>query len=59
MPPKDAEGSNGLMRFVRRNQLVVFIVLAYALSWWAWVWYRLDPEMLMHPSCPLARSWRR
>lgn len=29
--------------FARRHQLVLFFALAYAFSWWAWIWYRLDP----------------
>ena len=53
MPPKDTESSNGLIRFVRQNQLVVFVVLAYALSWWAWIWYRLDPGNVDAPILPI------
>ena len=32
-----------LTAFARRHQLVLFFVLAYAFSWWAWIWYRVDP----------------
>ena len=28
-------------------------ILAYALSWWAWVWYRLDPENVGAPILPM------
>jgi uncharacterized protein len=30
--------------FVERHALAVFIVLAYALSWWPWVWTIASPE---------------
>jgi hypothetical protein len=53
MPSNDTEGSNGLIRFVRQNQLVVFVVLAYALSWWAWIWYRIDPVTVDAPILPI------
>lgn len=36
-----------LTAFARRHQLSMFFVLAYALSWWAWVWYRLDPTQIV------------
>ena len=36
---KDSEVSGGLIAWIRRNQLVVFVALAYLLSWWAWIWY--------------------
>jgi membrane protease YdiL (CAAX protease family) len=53
MPPQVIESSNGLVRCVRRNQLLVFVVLAYALSWWAWIWYRLDPVTVDAPILPI------
>lgn len=53
MPPKETESANGLIRFVRRNQLAVFVGLAYALSWWAWIWYRLDPGNVDAPILPI------
>jgi len=37
----------------RRHQLVLFFVLAYAFSWWAWVWYRLDPGNVDAPILPV------
>lgn len=45
--------SEGLVAFVRRNQLSVFVILAYALSWWAWIWYRLDPGNVDAPILPI------
>ena len=53
MPIQDTKSSNGLIRFVRQNQLAVFVVLAYALSWWAWIWYRLDPVNVDAPILPI------
>jgi uncharacterized protein len=45
--------SEGFVAFVRRNQLTVFVILAYALSWWAWIWYRLDPGNVDAPILPI------
>jgi len=42
-----------LVSFARTHQLSAFFVLAYALSWWAWVWYRLDPAHADAPILPL------
>ena len=42
-----------LSAFARRHQLVLFFALAYALSWWAWVWYRLDPGHVDAPILPI------
>jgi hypothetical protein len=53
MPPNDTEGSNGLIQFVRRNQFAVFVILADALSWWAWIWYRLDSGNVDAPILPI------
>jgi membrane protease YdiL (CAAX protease family) len=39
--------------FARRHQLVLFFALAYAFSWWAWIWYRLDPVGADAPILPL------
>jgi membrane protease YdiL (CAAX protease family) len=39
--------------FARRHQLVLFFALAYAFSWWAWIWYRLDPINADAPILPL------
>ncbi|HWM58681.1 MAG TPA: hypothetical protein VNO83_12655, partial [Pseudonocardia sp.] len=44
---------SGLVVLARRHQLVLFFVLAYALSWWAWVWYRLDPGNVDAPILPV------
>jgi uncharacterized protein len=43
----------GLIAFARRHQLALFFVLAYAFSWWAWVWYRLDPANVDAPILPI------
>jgi len=40
---------DGFVAWVQRHELVAFLVLAYALSWWAWVWYRADPENVGAP----------
>jgi CAAX protease family protein len=49
-----ATGSQGgFVGFIRRNQIPAFVILAYALSWWAWVWYRLDPENVGAPILPM------
>jgi membrane protease YdiL (CAAX protease family) len=45
--------SKPVVAFVRHHQLAVFVVLAYALSWWAWIWYRLDPENVDAPILPV------
>ena len=45
--------NGGPVAFVRRHQLAVFVVLAYALSWWAWIWYRLDSENVGAPILPM------
>ncbi len=29
--------------WIRRHPLIAFFALAYALSWWPWLWTRLDP----------------
>lgn len=42
-----------LTSFARRHQLALFFVLAYALSWWAWVWYQLDPGNVDAPILPV------
>lgn len=39
--------------FARRHQLVLFFALAYAFSWWAWIWYRLDPGHVDAPILPI------
>ena len=45
--------NRGPAAFVRRHQLAAFVVLAYALSWWAWIWYRLDRENVGAPILPV------
>ncbi|GLS22243.1 CAAX amino protease [Labrys miyagiensis] len=42
-----------LASFTRTHQLLAFFVFAYAFSWWAWVWYRLDPGHADAPILPL------
>ncbi len=41
-----------LIGLARRHPLVGFFVLAYALSWWPWLWYRLDPQAMDGPILP-------
>ena len=53
MTPESGSSAGGIAGFVRRNQIGVFVALAYALSWWAWVWYRLDPENVGAPILPI------
>jgi membrane protease YdiL (CAAX protease family) len=42
----------GLVGLARRHQLVAFFALAYLLSWWAWLWYRLQPGVVDAPILP-------
>lgn len=42
-----------LTAFARRHQLAGFFVLAYAFSWWAWVWFQLDPGNVDAPILPV------
>lgn len=44
---------SNLLGLARRHQLTSFFVLAYAFSWWAWIWYQLDPEHVDAPILPL------
>jgi hypothetical protein len=53
METGDAGAKGGLVGLIRRNQIAVFVVLAYALSLWAWVWYRLDPGNVGAPILPM------
>ncbi len=39
--------------WAKRHQILGFFVLAYALSWWAWIWYRLDPVAADSPILPI------
>jgi uncharacterized protein len=48
----DGKPGTALTAFARRHQLVAFFVLAYALSWWAWIWYRHDPVSADAPILP-------
>jgi len=41
-----------VLAYVRRHPLLVFVLLAYLLSWWPWVWYRLDPGNVDAPILP-------
>lgn len=36
----------------RRHPVLGFAVLAYALSWWPWLWYRFDPIAVDAPILP-------
>ena len=33
-----------MLSWIKRHPLIAFFALAYALSWWPWVWTALDPE---------------
>jgi len=39
--------------FARRHQIGLFFVLACAFSWWAWIWYQLDPVGADAPILPV------
>ena len=41
-----------LLEMVKRHPILVFALLAYALSWWPWLWYRLDPATVDAPILP-------
>ena len=41
-----------LIAAARRHQLLGFFLLAYALSWWPWVWYQVDPASADAPILP-------
>lgn len=43
---------SGLVDLARRHALAAFFVLAYGLSWWPWVWYRIDPAAMDAPILP-------
>jgi membrane protease YdiL (CAAX protease family) len=53
MATREISAGGGLVGLIRRQQVVAFVILAYALSWWAWVWYRLDPENVGAPILPM------
>ncbi len=38
--------------WAKRRSLFGFFVLACALSWWPWLWYRLDPQAIDGPVLP-------
>ena len=42
-----------LLKSARRHQLLTFILFAYAVSWWPWVWYRLAPGEVDAPILPI------
>ena len=41
-----------LLEPVKRHPILGFAPLAYALSWWPWLWYRLDPATVDAPILP-------
>jgi uncharacterized protein len=53
MSSSDAPSANRLTALIKGNQLAVFVILAYALSWWPWVWYQYDPVAADAPILPL------
>jgi len=44
---------NGATSVRRRKQVVVYVLLAYALSWWPWLLYRNDPQSVDAPILPI------
>lgn len=42
----------GFVGIVRQHPILVFVLLAYALSWWPWVWFRIDPTAVDAPILP-------
>lgn len=53
MTTNEMVGNRRLSEFVSHHQLVVFVVLAYGLSWWPWVWYHLSPGNVDAPILPV------
>ena len=51
--PATAVRTRRASAFARRHQLTLFFALTYAFSWWAWVWYRLDPDRVGAPLLPV------
>jgi uncharacterized protein len=43
---------NRFTALTQRHQLSAFVLLAYALSWWPWVWYQYDPVAADAPILP-------
>lgn len=41
-----------LLEMVKRHPVPGFALLAFALSWWPWPWYRLDPATVDAPILP-------
>jgi CAAX protease family protein len=41
-----------LANLARRSQLLAFFLLAYALSWWPWIWFQFDPVTVDAPIFP-------
>ena len=52
MAPVSAHPARWPIALVRRNQVAAFVVLAYALSWWPWLWYQYDPATADAPILP-------
>jgi hypothetical protein len=52
-------GMGGMLALVKRHPLATFFVLAYALSWWAWIPYArgLFPNPVASFGPFLLRSW--
>lgn len=49
----DIMRSSGFVAVLRRHPITAFVILAYTLSWWAWFWYRSDPENVGAPILPI------
>ena len=52
MPIEVASARRGLISFVRQHPIAVFVVLAYAFSWWPWIWFQIDPIAAESPIVP-------
>ncbi len=52
MPISTTPSASRPSSLVRENQIVAFVLLAYALSWWPWLWYQYDPVAADAPILP-------
>jgi uncharacterized protein len=53
MVESEAKRDGSLATAVSRHKLVVFVALAYLLSWWPWPWYHLSPGEVDAPILPV------
>ena len=52
MPTVTSPSANTFSGLARENQVVAFVLLAYAFSWWPWLWYQYDPVAADAPILP-------